>query len=84
MDHKKKPVITSTAPITMKPNLTEKQMECVAEIFSKKYKTHTFDECIQIYFDTGIDKHGFDNFEKLSSDRVKLLKKGEKHVKTLP
>lgn len=64
--------------------MTEEQLECVFAIYKENHKTQTFEECVQIYRDISHERNDFGNFEKLSCNRVKLIKKGEKHVKTIP
>lgn len=68
----------------MEEALTAEQIECVVKYYHEHYKTLTFEECLHSYRSMEHDRNDFSNFEKLSSDRVKLIKKGEKYVKTIP
>ena len=76
MNHKK--------PICLEETFSSEQIDSIASIYSKYHKTHTFEECIQLFCENETNENKFGKFEKLSSDRVKLIKKGDKYVKTIP
>lgn len=80
MSHKN----SNEVPMPSEGTLAAEQMECVVKYYHEHYKTLTFEECLQRYFDEDNERNTYGNFEKLSKDRIKLLKKGEKHVKTIP
>ena len=80
MSHKS----NNKVPVQSKETLTAEQMEYVVKYYHEHYKILTFEECLQRCFDDENGRNTYGNFEKLSKDRIKLLKKGEKHVKTIP
>ena len=72
----------STKPIHWE-EATEEQLLKASELYIKHFQRYSFDECYCfVCANDDIDCNRV-KFEKLSNERVKLLKKGEKHVVTV-
>lgn len=55
-------------------------MEEVAALYAKIHKTHTVEECIEIYIGKYEGQYSSVNIHKLSAYRVKVLTKGGTYV----
>ena len=55
-------------------------MEEVAALYAKIHKTHTVEECIEIYLEKHEGQHSNVNIYKLSAYRMKVLTKGGTYV----